>query len=126
MNVPIFKNKMLMNSLLFLVVLAALGVSVAAIIETTKKKEGFHFEAPLARCRNGSYTWGAKGSELRNYCESIPPSILNSQQCGVGFQGKPIHWERSSLSNDKWENDVCDDKKVYNGINCPGDYPCPL
>ena len=115
------------------IILLAAGI-IALVNYLTKKptKDNFHFEVtPAKKCSQGPYmTQSGKNHEL---CKKMwdskegrdqiaKYSCLNSQCCGSGlgeginmgdqwgsglYVGRPLHFERTPMSNHLWQNEMC-------------------
>lgn len=70
------------------------------------------------KCANGPYMYSSN-PQLKEVCDNVDNYELAQIACGKAFNGQPIQFDYSSLSNAQWENDVncnCNnDKKVL----CP-------
>ena len=68
-------------------------------------KEPFFFEVtPEKKCRGGAYM-RQSDTELQNYCNSLSQQQKSFYNCGKMYNGEPVHFEYTPLSNDYWEND---------------------
>jgi|UniRef100_A0A6C0D0U1 hypothetical protein len=117
------------NKELYLILSALLSSAILVLIlHYANLKENFHFElSPYKRCQGGPYMYSSD-PELKAFCDSIPQEQLNQAFCnnGVnggkggwdrkshGFIGMPVHFEYTPMSDDKWENHMCDDQLTNN------------
>jgi hypothetical protein len=84
-------------------------------------KDGFTFEVtPAKLCAGGPYMYSSN-PQLKKLCSHITNQEIAQVACGPGFHGRPVHWERSTMSNDKWENNMCKNPGSWNANS-----PCVL
>lgn len=71
-------------------------------------KDDFHFElTPEKQCTGGSYMYSSDPIR-KKFCSQFSPNDIANYSCCNGFHGAPVHWERTNMSDDKWENKMCD------------------
>ena len=115
----------------FIFMLTILGLVIWVVVRIAHKDK-FHFEVtPAKKCSEGPYmTQSGKDHEL---CKKMwaskegrdqiaKYSCLNAQCCGSGlgeginmgdqwgsglYLGRPLHFERTPMSNHLWENEIC-------------------
>lgn len=87
------------------------------------QKDSFTFEVtPQKKCCSGLYMLQNDPKALE-YCKNLPAEELAQYCCDghAGFNGAPVHFQYTSMSDDKWQNKTC---------NCPGkgmlNDPCVL
>ena len=75
-------------------------------------QDTFHFETtPSKLCDGGLYM--AQAGPRHEFCTKLLSTPegqkeVNKYSCtGGGFNGRPVHFIRDTLSNDKWENTMC-------------------
>lgn len=105
-----------------LILLVASLVFVGLIMLSKKmlldNKDNFFFElTPEKHCSGGSYM--SSSPEKRKFCSQFTPEQLSQYECGTGFIGAPVHWERTDMSDCNWQNPMCKNGFGY-------DYPKPL
>lgn len=89
----------------------------------SEQKDSFHFEVSGPKlCQGGPYMWSSASKEEQDYCNKLMSTPEGQHEyaqmnCQSGFIGRPVHWDYSSLSNDKWENDTCN--PPYINMNDP-------
>lgn len=76
--------------------------------------DSFHFEVSgPKRCQGFPYMQSSASPELQNYCKklfSTPEGLAQytGMNCTTpGFVGRPVSFCRTPMSNDKWENTMC-------------------
>ena len=96
-----------------------IGCLVSVIVLTfiykccNKNVDSFTFEvSPPKLCQGWPYMQSSAPQEIKDYCQKLFSTekgrdAYNSMNCPGGFPGRPVHWERTSMSNDKWENEMC-------------------
>lgn len=90
----------------------------------TCQADNFRFEVTGPKlCEGGPYMWSSAPQEIQDYCNNLVStpegrSAYDQVNCGVGFHGRPVHWQRSTMSNDDWENEMCDHKEVNMSDPC--------
>lgn len=101
-NISIAMNGIIFTLLLILVfVLTKVGKDC---------KDTFDFEVtPAKLCDGGPYMYSSN-PERQELCSHITNSQLAQVSCGPGFVGRPVKWDHTNMSNDKWENNMCDPK----------------
>ncbi len=110
----LYLNKTLnINIDLLLVLFAVLFTGIIFLLRH-EQKDSFTFQlTPEKHCRGGSYMWG--DGEKRKFCSQFTPQDIGYFSCSAGFHGAPVHWRRTNISNNEWENRTCDcDFKRYN------------
>lgn len=76
-------------------------------MKVANSSDNFTFElTPEKLCAGGPYMWG--NPEIAKLCSKYTPQQLSEYNCGVGFHGAPVHWERTDMSDKNWENHMCD------------------
>lgn len=120
-----FKWSRLYATLFTGIIMAIILASVYKIEKSKKKqKDSFHFEVDgPRRCLGGPYMWDEK---LANYCKQFTENDIEATTCAPGlYNGVPISFEYTSLSNANWENDMCKDC-TKNGTWSCGTGPLPM
>lgn len=74
------------------------------------------------QCEGGPYMISSASPELQAYCNklwSTPEGMAKyySMNCSKEFDGRPVHFEYTPESNDKWENERCN--PPYLNMNDP-------
>jgi hypothetical protein len=87
------------------------GLLLSGIIFLLRKyqtKDNFFFElTPEKHCEGGSYMYSSS-PEKQKFCSQFTPKDIKYYSCTKGFHGAPVHWERTDMSDSKWENKMCD------------------
>lgn len=79
-------------------------------------KDSFNFElTPEKHCEGGPYMLSSASPEKKKFCAQFSNEEKNYFSCPRGFDGRPVHWERTSMSNDEWRNEMCKDN--FNDYN---------
>ena len=66
--------------------------------------DNFHFElTPIKKCQGGPYMYSSD-PERQKLCSHFNKKEYCQYNCGRGFIGAPVHWERSSESDSNWSN----------------------
>ena len=127
MNGYMSSNSRMNHEVYLLLSAAVYAIIVLLVLHLLKLKENFHFEvSPYKKCAGGPYMYSSD-PELKAFCDSIPQSQLDQAFCnnGVnngwdrkshGFIGMPVHFDYTPMSDDKWENHMCDDQLSNNAI----------
>lgn len=74
-------------------------------------KDNFHFEVtPEKMCDGGWYMWTSNPRKMA-YCSSLPEAQRTMYTCseqGIPglYMGRPLWYENTPLSDDKWENPI--------------------
>lgn len=68
-------------------------------------KDDFFFEVtPEKLCDGGPYMYSSN-PEKAKYCSTLTPQQYSAFNCPCGmYHGRPVHYEYTPMSNDKWEN----------------------
>jgi hypothetical protein len=107
--------------LVFSLVSTAIIVMVFYVgkIGDSSTKDSFSFEvSPEKLCQGGPYMY-TSNPERQRLCSQFSQQDLAQYNCGKGFVGAPVHWDYTSMSNDKWESDINCNDQTY-------DSPCVL
>jgi hypothetical protein len=87
------------------------------------QSDGFHFEVtPAKQCQGFPYLQ-TSDPKLYEYCENLFSTPEGRKEYAMvncttpGFVGRPVHFSRTPMSNDKWENEMC--KPPYINLNDP-------
>jgi hypothetical protein len=59
------------------------------------------------RCSGGPYMFTGN-PYLQQVCQSIPNYSMAQIACGKAFNGKPVHFDYTPLSDWNWSNEMCD------------------
>ena len=87
------------------IVAVALVLIVCFLYRT--QKDNFHFEvSPYKLCGGGAYMRSSDPT-LQKLCDSLPEEAIARSNCCPGFNGQPLGFERTPMSNNKWENTMC-------------------
>lgn len=90
---------------------AALAFPIAlfySILKVKKQKDNFHFEvSPYKLCGGGPYM-RSSDPKLQKLCNSIPEEDIAKANCCRGFNGRPLGFVRTPMSDGNWENRMCD------------------
>jgi len=101
------------------IILLLCGIVFTVLIYfiTTEIKDSFYFElTPEKHCEGGAYMYSSNKAK-KEFCSQFTPSQIKDYSCNVGFHGAPVHWERTDMSDSKWENKMCDGN--FNNYNDP-------
>ena len=99
----------LVISLLFALLVTVAQNSVSKL-QTCNSGENFHFEVTKPKlCQGGAYMYSSGDPELKQYCDNLLSTKdgladYSSVNCGLGYEGRPVHFERTPMSDAKWEN----------------------
>lgn len=63
------------------------------------------------RCAGGPYMY-TSNPYLQAVCQGISGNELARETCGRGFNGKPIKFDYTSLSDGAWDNALCNTPSV--------------
>lgn len=75
-------------------------------VRTTK--DNFYFElTPEKHCEGGAYMHSSAPEAQKAFCSQFTPQQDREFTCPRGFHGRPVHWERTSMSDDEWQNKMC-------------------
>jgi len=100
-------NMNMNRNMLFFVIGWILLLAVIYICKR-QKSENFHFEvSPDKLCGGGSYM-RSSDPKLQRLCESIPKEDIARANCSPGFNGSPLQFVRTPMSDGNWENRMCD------------------
>jgi hypothetical protein len=58
------------------------------------------------RCAGGPYMY-TSNPYLQAVCQGVTNEELAQVACGKAFHGRPVHFDYSSLSDDAWDNALC-------------------
>jgi len=113
------KNSTLMDLLITtLATLLVVGVFYALGLEKSDNIDNFSFQVDgPRRCDGGPYMWDKK---LAKYCSQFTPEQIEKANCLGGlYNGKPIGFSYSSLSNENWKNTSTEGCVKNNKWVCP-------
>lgn len=113
--------KMRLGNTFSLFVMSFLGSLLLLLIfkagNITNSSENFHFQVtPEKLCQGGPYMISSAPKEVQDYCYklwSTPEGRCDYAKfncTGPGYVGRPLHFERTPMSNDMWQNSMCDDR----------------
>lgn len=108
------ETQLIIISLLFTFIICCLN---SCFIEKTK--DNFHFEVtPEKLCQGGPYMYSSNPEKLK-YCQSLSPDDYYRYNCPCGYSGRPVVYEYTPLSDDKWQNNInCNpSKEELNAVN---------
>jgi hypothetical protein len=91
------------------IVKAIIILSVVILLDVllSYTKDNFTFElTPEKKCDLGPYMYSSN-PERQKLCSQFSEKQLGEYQCAKGFIGRPVHYEYTPESNDKWENPRC-------------------
>ena len=103
------------NPNISMIISAGMVVGLSALTYVTLNKgEGFFFQVtPIKMCDGGPYMYSSDPKKLA-FCSQFTPQQLAQYECPVGYTGRPVHWERDTMSNSQWKNDMkLDDTYSY-------------
>ena len=71
-----------------------------------KSKDNFNFEVtPEKLCDGGPYMWSEKNAKM---CSELSNDKYYKYNCQGGlYNGRPVNFEYTPLSDDEWENSRC-------------------
>ena len=88
------------------ILITGLMVGLYYLMKMGDNQDNFEFKAPLwSQCEGGPYMYSSN-PELQKKCANVNECEYT---CSKGFHGRPLHFERTPMSNDKWENEMCSD-----------------
>lgn len=61
------------------------------------------------RCAGGPYMY-TSNPYLQAACQGVSNEEMAQVACGKGFNGRPVHFDYSSLSDGAWDNALCNSK----------------
>ena len=106
------KNKVcssMINTLIFSVLLIVLYSRLR-----NSNKDNFHFEVSgPKRCQGGPYMISSAPKELQDYCYNLWSTPEGRREYAMmnctapGFVGRPVHFDYTPESDDKWQNKRC-------------------
>jgi hypothetical protein len=71
-------------------------------------KDPFHFElTPEKHCLGGKYMYSSDPEKMK-FCSQFSQGDMSNYECPPGFHGMPVWWNRDTMSNNNWENKMCD------------------
>lgn len=78
-------------------------------------KNGFQVSPPKL-CDGGAYMVSSADPAIKQYCDSLNQDQLDQVACNGGFVGRPVNFKYTPMSDDKWENHMCDkdNEDIYN------------
>ena len=88
------------------ILISGLMLGVYFLMKSVEKSstDGFLYEAPLwTKCEGGPYMYSSS-PELQEKCKNVD---MSKYRCSKGYQGQPINFQRTPISNDHWENEMC-------------------
>lgn len=105
------------KSIIIIVILSVIAYMLSAnkeesYVPTRYKTLGTQYTNPLfspciaKRCSGGPYMMTGN-PHLQEICQNIPNYKLAQIACGKAFNGKPVHFDYTPLSDWKWENERC-------------------
>lgn len=109
------------NILLYLAAAAAVIVVAMYMISTKEKYVGYRtlatqYDNPLfspcvsKRCAGGPYMFSTD-PYMKAMCGRMDQDCLSCKECTrAGYNGRPVRFEYSSLSNGCWDNSMCNTK----------------
>ena len=106
-------DKDLMAAILSLIIVVILiilykSISVCECSDSFTLSKGFEV-TPEKLCDGGDYMLSSAPKEVQEMCAKLDKN-RSSVSCKRGFVGRPVHFEYSAMSNDKWQNTLCDDQ----------------
>lgn len=63
------------------------------------------------RCAGGPYMY-TSNPYLQAVCQGVSNEELAQVACGKGFNGRPVHFDYTSLSDGAWDNALCNTPSV--------------
>lgn len=123
--------KMNLSSTITLLFSSVIGTAFLFLIYKLSKLnkcdcgENFHFQvSPAKLCQGYPYMQSSASPEIQEFCHKLMSTKEGQHEyaqmnCNNGFHGRPVHWQYTPGSNDKWENEMCDKPLNLND-------PCPL
>jgi hypothetical protein len=85
--------------------------------------DGFNFQVSGPKmCQGGPYMISSAPQDVKDYCHKLWSTqkgrdSYNAVNCGSSFVGRPVHFDRTPMSNDMWENEMCN--PPYVNMNDP-------
>lgn len=97
-----------LNNDVSLLLFSLVFTGVVFLLKNLGNKDNFYFElTPEKHCEGGSYLYSSDPVK-KKFCSQFSQSDIANYSCCNGFHGAPVHWERTSMSDDKWNNKMCD------------------
>jgi hypothetical protein len=97
-----------LNNDVSLLLFSLVFTGVVFLLKNLGNKDNFYFElTPEKHCEGGSYLYSSDPVK-KKFCSQFSKSDIANYSCCNGFHGAPVHWERTSMSDDKWNNKMCD------------------
>ena len=96
------------NNDLSILIMSVVFTGIIFLLHHFDNKDNFHFElTPEKHCEGGAYMLSSASPEKKKFCAQFTNEEKKYFSCPNGFDGRPVHWERTSMSNDQWRNEMC-------------------
>lgn len=109
--------KLKLSSTISLLISSVIGAMFLFLIYklakvSTCKGERFHFELPLSKKCQGFPYMQSSDPKLSQQCAEMLSTAQGRHDyaqvnCGTGFNGRPVKFDRTAMSNHMWENELC-------------------
>jgi hypothetical protein len=121
--------KMKLGNTVSLLIMSFLGALLLILVYKFGKiahcqADGFHFEVtPAKKCQGFPYMQSSD-PELLNYCGKLLSTPRGRREYDMvncrnpGYLGRPVTFDRTSMSNDMWENEMCNPPYVNAKQHC--------
>jgi len=105
-----FSNWVKINNDLSILIMGILFTIIIFLLKNFDSRDNFYFElTPEKHCEGGDYMHSSSSPDKKKFCAQFTKEEKNYFTCPNGFDGRPVHWERTSMSNDQWRNEMCND-----------------
>ncbi len=71
-----------------------------------KSVESFSYETTPQKLCEDPYTY-TSNDEKRKFCSQFTPEEIRKYHCSKGFNGRPVRFEYTSMSDSNWNNTMC-------------------
>lgn len=85
------------------------SISVCESSDQFSLSDGFRV-TPEKLCDGGEYMLTSAPKEVQEMCAKLA-NRRGDVSCNTGFHGRPVHFEYSAMSDDNWQNTLCDDEQ---------------
>ena len=104
-----FSTSLKINQDITLLIGALLITGIIFLLEKFDyTKDNFFFQlTPEKECDGGPYMYSSN-ADKQKLCSKFSKQDLAQYSCSPGFYGRPVHWNRNDMSDDSWNNTMCD------------------
>jgi len=104
------------NYILYIVLFILIVVGTLILVFTRKsdtEKYEYNLEngfetTPQKICSAGKYMLSSAPDSVKDECSKYSDDELAEYDCTTcGFNGQPVYFERTPMSNDEWKNEMC-------------------